>query len=132
MQSCGKLFGEFQLLDNYTRTKIKITFNNAQNYLVAYGTSAIGIDKDRQWLADSNCIRKLDKNTFAQSSLHERLCNPASSISTRPINLRPILPGECTTAVCTPPPISVYDNLSASEPSISLRTTNYNLFDGCR
>lgn len=66
----------------------------------------------------------LYKAAATDSILHQRLGNPAGSISSWAVNLCVILPWESTTSVCAPATVSVHNNLPPGEPSVTLGASN--------
>lgn len=66
----------------------------------------------------------LNKTPLAESPLHQRLCNPSSSVGSRAIHLRVVLAGEGTSSVSSPTPVRVNNDLPARETRIALRSSD--------
>lgn len=66
----------------------------------------------------------LNKTPLAESPLHQRLCNPSSSVGSRAIHLRVVLARESTASMSSPTTIRVNNDLPACETCITLRSSN--------
>lgn len=51
--------GQIQLLNNHTRTQVKIVFDDLQQLRVGALSGAISVDKDGQWLSHTNGVGEL-------------------------------------------------------------------------
>lgn len=98
---------KIEFLDNDTRTEIKVLTDDLDKVSIRLGTSTVSINKDRKRLSDTNSIRKLNKSTTSELGVNQRLGDPTSGISSRTINLGPILTRESSTTVSTPTTIII-------------------------
>jgi hypothetical protein len=64
---------EAELLDDDTRAKIKVGTDDVDNLLVGLLASTVGIDKDGEWLGNTDSIRELDECTTSETSVDQRL-----------------------------------------------------------
>lgn len=95
-------FGKVQLLDNDTRTEVKVVTDDLDELVRALLGGTVGLNEDGQGLGDTNGVGELDKGTASELGVDKRLGNPTSDVSGRPVNLRVVLSGESTTTVSTP------------------------------
>ena len=111
-------------LTNDTRAEVEVVADDLNELLVGLLASAVCIDEDRQGLSDTDGVRELDEGTAGKAGGNERFGDPASSVGRRPVNLGEVLSGESTSTVGTPTTVGVDDDLTASETSITLGTTD--------
>ena len=78
-------------LTNDTRTEIPVVADDLDELSVALLASAVGFDKDRQRLSDTDGVRELDKGSTGKASSDQRLGDPSSGVSGRTINLGEVL-----------------------------------------
>jgi hypothetical protein len=79
---------------------------------------------DREGLCDTDSVGQLNQNSSSESSSDKGLGDPSSSVGGRSIDLGPIFTRESTTTVSTPTTVGVDNDLSTSQTSITLRSTN--------
>jgi hypothetical protein len=94
--------GKVQLLDNDTRTEVKVVANDLDKLVGALLGGTVGLDEDGEGLSDTNGVGELDKGTASELSADKRLGNPTSDVSGRSVDLGVVLSGESTTTVSTP------------------------------
>lgn len=66
----------------------------------------------------------MDESTLAEAVRDERLSNPSSSVGSGSVDLSGVFAREGTTTVTTPTTIGVDDDLTSSETSITVGTTD--------
>merc|ERR1711907_6290 len=86
--------------------------------------SAVGLNKDREGLRDTNGIGKLHKRPLAQSAADDGFRHLSADVCCRTVHLGWVLAREGTATVCTPATVGVDDDLTSSETCITLRSTN--------
>lgn len=73
------------------------------------------------WLKHcDNMCPHLDQHTPAESSFDQRFSHPASSIGSRAVYLRIVLPGKSSTSMGPPAPVGIHNDLTSSQTSITL------------
>ena len=107
-----------------TRPEVPVVADDLDELSVGLLASAVGFDKDRQRLSDTDGVRELDKGTTSETSSYKGLGDPASGVGSRTIHLGEVLAREGTSTVGTPATVGVNDDLTASETSITLGTTD--------
>jgi hypothetical protein len=80
--------------------------------------------KDRERLRNTDSVRQLNQAASGEASVDQRLCDPASKVGGRAVNLGEVLSGESTTSMSTPSSIGVNDDLASGKTGITLRSTN--------
>jgi hypothetical protein len=83
--------GQVELLDNDTRSQIEVLIDDLDKLIRGFIRGAVCIDEDREWLSNTNGVRKLDQCTAGKLSIDQRLGNPAGEVCSRSINLGEIL-----------------------------------------
>jgi hypothetical protein len=116
--------GEVKFLDNDTRPEVKVLVNDLDKLLRALVGGTVGLNEKRERLRHTDGVRKLDKCPACQSSGNQGLGNPAPEIGGGTVDFGVVLPRESATAVRSPTTVGVNDDLSASEPSVTLRAAN--------
>jgi len=128
MTICARLLvdrvTQIQLLHNSARSEIKVLLHNCQQFLLCLLRGAIIKQRYREGLCHSNGIRHLHQAASAESCLHQRFCNPPSSIRSRTVHFCEILARKRSSTMCTPAPICINDDLAASQSSITLRSSD--------
>jgi len=130
MAVCGSLvvfgFTKTEVAGEGTGTAIKVDLDNFGDLGggEAFLFGSVGLDKDTQWLGDTNGVRELDTRTFTESGLDDGLCHPTASVGGGSIDLGGILSGEGTSSVGTPSSVGVNDDLTSGEAGISLGSSN--------
>jgi len=71
---------EIQLLDNDTRSQVKVLVNNLDEFLRRLVRGAVGLDEDGEGLCDANGVRELDEGAAGKAGLDERLGDPAGEV----------------------------------------------------
>ncbi len=115
---------EVQLLDDDTGTHVEVLANDFDQLVGAFVGGTIRLDKEREWLGDTDGVGQLDQSAASQLGVDERLRNPASEVRSRAIDLAVVLARESTTTVSTPAAVRVDDDLAASEAGVTLWSTN--------
>ena len=116
--------GKVQLLDNDTRTEVKVVADDLDELVGALVGCTVGLDEDGEGLSDTNGVRELNKGAARKAGRDEGLGDPSRGVSRRTVDLGEVLAGEGTSTVGTPASVGVDDNFTASETSITLRATN--------
>lgn len=68
----------------------------------------------------SSCDTHLDQHAPAETSLHQRFGHPAGGVGSRAVHLGVVLPGEGSAPVSAPAPVSVHDDFTACQTSVTL------------
>jgi hypothetical protein len=110
-----------QLLDNDTRTEVKVVPDDLDELVGALVGGTVGLDEDGEGLGDTNGVGELDKGTASELSVDERLGNPTSDVSGRSVDLGVVLSGESTATVSTPTTLLLVSRKSESSLRANLR-----------
>ena len=111
-------------LTDDTRAEVPVVADDLYELSVGFLASAVGVYEDRQRLCNTNGVRKLDEATASETSRDERLRNPTRGVGSRTVDLGPVLAREGTSTVGTPTTVGIDDNLTTSQPGVTLRTAN--------
>ncbi|URD87558.1 putative plant SNARE [Musa troglodytarum] len=109
---------------DHPRPEVKILLHNLQYLLVWDLASTIGVDEDRERLRNTDGVRHLDDAAAGEAICHDALGRLSDDVRTAAVNLGGILARERTTTVSTPTAVRVNDDLAASQPSITMRSTD--------
>lgn len=112
-------------LDDGSRAQVKVGVDDGQQFFVGLGTSSVGVDVDRGGLGNTDGIRDLHEAALGQLGGNQGLGDPAASIGSRAIDLGWVLSGEGTSSVGSPTTISINNDLTASQASVTLGTTDH-------
>lgn len=116
--------GQVELLDNDTGTEVKVLVDNLNKLLRGLFRCAVGLDKEREGLSDTNGVRELDKSTAGQLGGNERLGDPARKVGSGAVDLGVVLSRESTTTVGSPTAVGVDDDLTTGQTGITLGSTD--------
>jgi len=81
------------------------------------------VDVEGDGLGNADDVGHLNENTVNNLGGNKRLCDPAGEIRARAVDFGPVLSREGSTAVSSPPTISVDNDLPPSEASIGMRAS---------
>jgi|SRR5687768_14927630 hypothetical protein len=115
---------EVQLADNDTRAEVEVAADDLDELLGGLVGGAVGVDVDGEGLSNTNGVGELDKGATSETSVDQRLGDPASNVGSGTIDLGEILAGESTTTVGTPATVGVDDDLATSQTGVTLRATD--------
>lgn len=115
---------QLKITDDAARTEVKVLVDDLEDLSVRLLASAISVNKDREGLGNADGVRDLDEATTSEARGDHGLGYPTSGVCSRAIYLGWILAREGTTTVSAPATISINDDLTASDTSITLRTAN--------
>ena len=116
--------GEVEFLDDDTGPHVEVLANDLNQLVRGPFGGAVSFNEEGEGLRNTNSIGELDKSTASKAGSDQRLGDPAAKVSSRAVDLGVVLAREGTTTVCTPAAICVDDDLTASEASITLGSTN--------
>lgn len=115
---------EVELLHDDTWAHIEVLLDDGDQLVGALVGGAVRFDEEREWLSDTDSVRKLDQGTTCELGVHQRFGDPAGEVGSRSIDLAVVLAREGTTTVSTPAAIGIDDDLTASETCVTLWATN--------
>jgi hypothetical protein len=115
---------EVELSDDNSGSQVPVASDNFDQLGVRLLTGSVSVDKDGQGLGDTDGIRQLNQTSSGETSVDQRLGDPSSGVGGRSVDLGEVLSGESTTTVGTPTTVSVNDDLSAGQTSVTLGTTD--------
>jgi hypothetical protein len=139
--------GQVKLLDDDAGPQVKVLVDDCNQLFIGPRGSAISIDlfqheqglhmgqsrvayEDREWVGNTDGVRKLDQGTSGKASSNQGLGNPTGNVGSRAVDLGEVLSGESTTTMSTPATIGINDDLSAGQSCIALGATNDELARG--
>ena len=108
-----------------TRTKVEVVADDLHELLVGPLAGAVGVDEDGEGLSNTNGVRQLDEAAAGEAGVDQGLGDPAGSVGRRAIDLGEVLAREGTSTVGTPTTVGVDDDLTTSETSVTLGSTNH-------
>lgn len=108
----------------HTWAEVKVVEDDLDELLRGLVGGAVGLDEEGEGLRDTDGVRQLDKCTAGQLGVYERLGDPAREVGGGAIDLGVVLARESTTTVGSPAAVGVDDDLTASEASITLWSTD--------
>jgi len=111
---------------NASWTAVEVDLDNVRDVVWCQAAllGAICLDKQGEWLGNTNSIGELHESTLAEAALDDGLGHLTTDVCSRSVNLGWVLARECTTTVGTPATIGIDDNLSSSQAGISLWSTD--------
>mmetsp|Transcript_13720 Transcript_13720/g.28343 ORF Transcript_13720/g.28343 Transcript_13720/m.28343 type:complete len:210 (-) Transcript_13720:710-1339(-) len=117
---------QVEVPNDAARSQVEILVDHSRQLSICHPLldSSVRIDIYRQGIGDANGIGQLNQRTLAQFGSHQRLCDPASSISSRSINLGGILTRKGTSPMSAPATIGINNDLSSRQSSVAMRTAN--------
>merc|ERR1712061_420274 len=117
---------ESQRLGDGARTTVEGDLDDIRDVVSTQGTllGAVSLNKKRQRLGHTDCIRELHQSPLAQATLHNRFGHLSADIGRRSVDFGGILAGKRAATMSSPTSICVDDDLTACQPSITLWTTD--------
>jgi hypothetical protein len=115
---------QVKLANDDTWSQVEVGPDDLNQFVGSLVRGTIRVDVDRERLSNTNRVRELDKGASSKSGSDQRLCNPATKIGGRSVDLGEVLPRESTATMGTPATVRVDNDLSASQAGIALRTTD--------
>ena len=115
---------QVELLDDNTRPHVEVLANDLHQLLRALVGGSVGVNVEREWLSDADCVGELDKAAAGKFGMNERLGDPASEVGSTAIDLAVVLAAESATAMGAPTAIGVDDDLAACETCVTLGSTD--------
>ena len=116
--------GQIELLDDDSGSHVEVLLDDLNQLIGRSGGGTVRLDEDGKWLCNTDGIRELDKGTSGKLCVDQRLCDPTGEVCGRTIDLGEILSRESTTSVSSPSTVCVDNDLTTSETSVTLRTTD--------
>jgi len=111
-------------LTNNSWSEIPVLSDDLDELGIGLGSGSVRVDVDGEGLCDTDSVRQLNEDSSSELGGNEGLGDPSSSVGGRSVDLGPIFTRESTTTVSSPATVSVDNDLSAGQTSISLRTTD--------
>src|SRR5438309_41941 len=116
---------EVEVADDRSRPEIE---HLADRFLDLAGVDvllgAVRLDLDRDRARDADRVRDLDLTAICEPSCNDVLRNPACCVCRGTVDLRWVLPAECTTAVTRHTAVRVHDDLAPGEAGVRLRAAD--------
>ena len=116
--------GKVQVLNNDTRTEIEVVADDLDQLLGGLAGGTVGLNEEGEGLSDTNGVGELDKGTAGQTGVDQGLGDPTGNVSSGTVDLGVVLSGESTTTVGTPTTVGVDNDLTTSQTSVTLGTTD--------
>ena len=116
--------GEVEVLDDDTRTEVKVLSDDVDELIGSLARGAVGLDKDGEGLGNTDGVGKLDEGTAGELRVDDGLGDPSGDVGSRAVDLGVVLSGESTATVGTPTTVGVDDDLTASETGVTLGTAD--------
>ena len=125
--TCSSFIGWFSKLkeiNNSVRTEIKMCLNSLKDQFFFYFCSSEILKEEADWLFYSNCIANLQLTFLTKSACYDIFSKISCHIGSTSINLGRIFPRESSSTVPPHTTITIYNNFSPSQSTISYRTSN--------
>ena len=116
--------GEVEFFDNDTGSHVKVRLDYVNKLFGGALGGTVRFDEEREGFGDTNGVRQLNKGPAGKLGVYERFGDPSGEVCSRSIDLGIILSGESTSTMGTPATVGVDNDLSSSQASVTLRTTN--------
>ena len=117
-------FSKLKEINNSLRAKIKMCLHSLKDQFFFYFCSSEILKKETHWLFYSNCIANLQLTLLAKSARYNIFSKISCHIGCTSINLGWILPRESSSTVSSHTTITIYNDFSPSQSTISDRTSN--------
>jgi len=119
---------EVKVSNDSSGAKVKVSIDNLSDLCIGLArsgdASSVSVNKDGERVRDADGVRELNQDSVAKTGSNKRFSNPTSGICSRAVNLCGVLSGEGSTTVGTPTTVSINDDFTAGESSVTMRTTN--------
>ena len=125
--ACSSLvywFSKLKEINNSVRTEIKMCLNSLKDQFFFYFCSSEIFKKETDWLFYSNCITNLQLTLLAKSASYDIFSKISCHIGSTSINLGWILPRESSSTVSSHTTITIYNDFSPSQSTISDWSSN--------
>lgn len=116
--------GQVKFLNNDTGPQVEVVTDDLDELIRALGRGTVGIDVNGQGLSDTDGVRELNQSAAGKASSDQRLGDPSADVGSRAVDLGEVLSGEGTTTVGTPATVGVDNDLTTSQTSVTLRSTD--------
>ena len=108
-----------------SRTKVEILTDNLNKFSIRNFTCSKCIYIDGSRSCNSDCVRKLNFAFISQSCCYNIFCNITSCICGRTVNLCAVLTGESTATVTSCSTISINNDFTSCQSTVTVRSTDY-------
>ena len=115
---------QIQHFDDSSRTKVEVLTNDIGQFVVGQFSCAVAVDHDRGRMSDTDCVGKLDLAFVGKTCCYDILCNVTCCVCCGTVYLGAVLSGECAAAVTSVTTVGVYDDLTAGQTTVSVRSAN--------
>ena len=117
---------QVEVTDDATRSEVKVLLDDFGQLSVghAFLDSSVRINKDGKRVRHTNGVRQLNQCALAKLGSDQTLGDPASSISSRSVDLRGVLSGKGASSMSTPSSVCINDDFTSSQTGISVWSTN--------
>jgi hypothetical protein len=108
-----------QVTNDAARSKIKVLLDNFRQISIRHTLfhSAVRVNKDTEWVRNTDRITELNKSTSAQFVCDKTFRNPTGSVGTRTINLCVVLSRKGATSMRAPSTIGINDDFTKRDRS---------------
>ena len=112
-------FSELKEINNSLRTEIKMVLNEFKDQFFLYFCSSEILKEEADRLFNPNCIANLQLTLLAKSASYDIFSKVSCHIGCTSINLGWILPRESSSTVSSHTTITIYNDFSPSQSTIS-------------
>ena len=117
-------FSKLKEINNSLRTEIKMCLNSLKDQFFLYFCSSEILQEETDWLFYSNCITNLQLTFLTKCARYDIFSKISCHIGRTSINLGWILSRESSSTVSSHTTITIYNNFSPRQSTISDRTSN--------
>ena len=115
---------QIEHLDNSLRPQIEMFIDQRRDFFIGNHTGTFRIDCDIDRFGHANSIADLNLAFACQTGSNNIFGDISCRIGCRTVNLAGVLPGKGSPPMRTGSAISIHNDFTAGQPTISLRATN--------
>ena len=116
---------QIQHLNDSGRSQIEVFTDDLYQFFIAHFTGSCGIYVDGSRMCNTDRIGQLDLALISQTCCYDVLCNVTCCVSCGTVNLCAVFSGESSAAVTTVSTVSIYDNLSSGQTTVTVWSADY-------
>ncbi|RMU44311.1 hypothetical protein ALP28_05422 [Pseudomonas savastanoi pv. nerii] len=104
--------------------QVEVVADQLDDLVIGQLAGAEGVQRDRRRLCHADSVGHLNFATLGQTGSHDILGHVTTGVSSRTVNLRWVLAGECTATVTGHAAVGVDDDLAAGQATVTYRATD--------
>ena len=116
---------QIQHLNDSGRSQIEVFTDDLYQFFIAHFTGSCGVYVDGSRMCHTDRIRQLDLTLVSQTCCYDILCNITCCVSCGTVNFGAVFSGESSATVTTISTVSIYDDLSSCQTTITVWSADY-------